>query len=77
MNTTSAAVLTVVVVGTGRFAEDKPFDPKLAIAAAALALSLAALSQANEPLASQFGTLILVGAVLRYGVSIGKKVQGK
>jgi hypothetical protein len=77
VNTTTGAVLTAVTVMAGRFAEDKPFDPKLAIAGAMLAVTLAALSQANEKLAGQFALLIFVGTLLRYGVSIGKKVSGK
>ena len=73
MNTTSSVVLTGVVVTAGRWAQGKGLTMHVVVGAGFLTIALAALSQVNEGLASQFGVLILVGAVLVYGVDIAKK----
>lgn len=67
MNPTTAAVATGVVVITGRWAKKEKFDVKIVLAVTFLALMLALLSEGNPKLGGQFGTLILVGAVLFYG----------
>lgn len=75
MDTTSAVVATGIVVFTGQWAkENEGPSIKLVVGGMVLALFLAAMSQSNEKLASQFATLILVGALLTYVIPITKKL---
>lgn len=75
MDTTSAVVATGVVVFAGQWAkENEGPSIKLVVGGMVLALFLAAMSQSNEKLASQFATLILVGALLTYVIPITKKL---
>jgi hypothetical protein len=75
MDTTSAVVATGVVVFAGQWAkEDEGPSIKLVVGGMVLAVFLAAMSQSNEKLASQFATLILVGALLTYVIPISKKL---
>lgn len=76
MDTTTAAVATGVVVAIGRWSQKKKFDSKVIVGTAVVALFLAILGSSNEKLASQFAVLILVAAVLTYGVDIGKSLGG-
>jgi hypothetical protein len=75
MDTTSAVVATGIVVFAGQWAkENEGPSIKLAVGGMVLAVFLAAMSQSNEKLASQFATLILVGALLTYVIPITKKL---
>lgn len=75
MDTTSAVVATGIVVFAGQWAkENEGPSIKLVVGGMVLALFLAAMSQSNEKLASQFATLILVGALLTYAIPITKKL---
>lgn len=73
MDTTNAAVLTGVVVTTGRWAENQKLEMRVVVGSAFLALGLAALSSVNDKLARNFGVLILVAAVFRYALPIIQK----
>lgn len=75
MDTTTAVFATGIVVFTGQWAKkDEGPSIKLVVGGMVLALILAGMSQANEKLASQFATLILVGALLMYVIPIAKKL---
>ena len=76
MDTTTSVVATGVVVSVGRWADEKEIAPKMFIGLGILAVFLAVFQAGNEKLAQQFGTLILVSAILIYGVPIGKAVGG-
>lgn len=70
MNTTNSAVLTGVVVTTGRWAEGKGVSIRVVTGAVILAVSLAVLGDVNSSFAEAMGALILVVAVMRYAVPI-------
>lgn len=74
MDTTTAAVTTGVVVAAGRWSQEKKVDAKIFVGTGIVAIFLAVIASNNEKLASQFAVLILVSAVLMYGVDIGKKI---
>jgi hypothetical protein len=71
MNTTTSMALTAGVVTVGRWAEGKTVSFRIVMGASFVALTLAAMSNGKSAkLASQMATLILVGAFLRYAISI-------
>lgn len=72
MNTTSAAVLTVLVVTGGQYAQGKTLSMKILIGLGVFAIGLAALSEVNAELGKAFGLLVLVTAVLMYARPIAK-----
>lgn len=75
LDTTTSVVATGIVVFTGQWAKkDEGPSIKLVVGGMVLAVMLSAMSQSNEKLASQFATLILVGALLTYVVPISKKL---
>lgn len=75
MDTTTAVVLTGVVVFTGQWAKKNEGPSiKLVVGGMVLAVMLSAMSQSNEKLASQFAVLILVTALLMYARPISKKL---
>lgn len=76
MNTTASVVLTGVVVGAGHIVREKKVPSKVFVGVGFLAIALAAMNEVNAELASQFAVLILVGAVLMYGVDIGNGLKG-
>lgn len=76
MNTTTSVVATGVVVTVGQWSQEKRLTMKVFVGIAALAIFLSIMESGNEKLAQQFGMLILVSAVLIYGVPIGKKLGG-
>lgn len=69
----SSAVLTGVVVTTGRWAEGKELSMKIVVGATFLAVSLSVLSEINPLLGGQFALLVLTVAVLRYALPILEK----
>lgn len=72
MNVGTSVVLTGVIVTAGQWAEDKSMKMKTFVGLGVLALSLAALSEADTKLAETFGALILVTALLYYARPIAK-----
>lgn len=75
MDTTTSAVLAVVIVTVGQWAEkDGKVSIKLVVGMMVLTLMLSALDSANEKLARQFAALILVSAVFTYAIPIFKKL---
>lgn len=75
MDTTSATVAAVLIVTVGQWAKKNgTVSIKLVVGMMVLVLMLSMLSSANEKLAKQFATLILVGAVFTYFVPIAKKL---
>lgn len=76
MDTTTSVVATGVVVTVGRWADEKKVEPRIFIGLGALAIFLAVFQSGNEKIAQQFALLILVTAVLLYGVPIGRKLGG-
>lgn len=76
MDTTTAMVATGLVVVVGRWADEKKFDSKAIVGVGATAIFLSLIAASNEKLASQFASLILVGAVLIYAIPIGEKLAG-
>lgn len=75
MSTTNSAVLTGVIVTTGRWAEGHSLDMRVIVGAGFLTLGLAALGSMNDNLARNMGVLILVAAVMRYMLPIITKTQ--
>jgi predicted membrane channel-forming protein YqfA (hemolysin III family) len=76
MDTTTSVITTGVVVTAGRWSQEKPVEMRIFIGMGILAIFLAVMQASNNKLAEQFATLILVSAVLIYGVPIGKKLGG-
>lgn len=76
MDTTTSVVATGLVVTVGRWADEKQIKMSMFVGFGAVAIFLAIMQDANEKLAAQFAALILVSAVLIYGVPIGKKLGG-
>lgn len=72
MNTTSSVVLTGLVVTAGQWSENKQVPIKTFVGVGVFAIFLAAIGEANALLAQQFGTLVLVTALLYYAIPIGK-----
>lgn len=76
MDTVTSVVATGAVVGVGRWSQEKEITPKMFIGLGILAAFFAVFESANEKIAKQFALLVLVSAVLLYGVDIGKKLGG-
>lgn len=74
MGPVDSAVLTGVVVSTGRWANGKSLDMRVFVGAAVFAVGLAVINSQNQRLASQFALLVLVAAVFAYGPAIVKKL---
>lgn len=74
MDTMTSVVATGVTVTIGRWSQEKPVEIKTFVGIAAFAIFLSVMQASNSKLAEQFGTLILVSAVLIYGIPIGKKL---
>lgn len=70
MDTSTSALLTGVIVTAGQWSNGKGVTARVILGSCFLALVLSVLSEANEKLAKQFGLVILVTAVLHYGVSV-------
>jgi hypothetical protein len=76
MDTTTSVVATGLVVGVGRWSQEKPVTIKMFVGLGATAIFLAVIAASDEGLASKFSLLLLISAVLYYGVPIGKKLGG-
>lgn len=76
MNTTTSVVLTGAIVTLGQWLESKKVTMKIWIGVGVMAVMLAVMAEADPKLASQFGLLVLLGAVLIYAVPIGNALKG-
>lgn len=76
MDTTTSVIATGLVVTVGRWSDEKKLDVKMFVGFGVLAVFFAVMQSANDKLAQQFALLVLVTAVLLYGVPIGKKIGG-
>lgn len=75
MDTTTAIVLTGIVVTTGQWAQtNKGPSIKIVVGAMVAGAFLATMSNANEALASKYAVAILVGATLTYAEPIAVKL---
>jgi hypothetical protein len=75
LDTTTAVVATGIVVFAGQWAKkDEGPSIKLVVGGTVLAVMLSVMSQADEKLASQFASLVLVAALLKYAIPIAKKL---
>ena len=72
MNTTTALASTAGIVVLGRWAEGDTVSFRIVMGASFVAFSLSVMEGSAETLAEQLAVLILVGAFLRYGISIIK-----
>jgi len=73
MNPTNAAVLTAVVVTTGRWSEGKTLDSRVVVGGVFLVVGFSVMGEISPELASSFAVLTLVAAALRYTLPIVKK----
>lgn len=76
MDITTSVAATGITVVAGQWSREKSIGIKQFFALGILAIFLAIMESENEKLAQQFAMLILVSAVLIYGVDIGKKLGG-
>ncbi len=76
MDATSGLVLTGAVVSVGRLAEGKGVDLRIWVGVVVCAYVLATVDGVRPKLASQISLLILVTAVLTYGLKIAQKLNG-
>lgn len=74
MGPVDSAVLTGVVVSTGRWAQGKHLDMKLFTGAAVFAIFLSVMNAQSPDLASKFALLVLVAAVFMYGIPVSQKL---
>jgi len=75
MDTTSSTVAACLIVVVGQWSKKNgEISIKLVVGMMFLVLMLSLLSSANEKLAKQFSTLILVGAIFTYFIPISKKL---
>lgn len=74
MTPLNSAVLTGLTVTLGRWAENRKLSIDVVIGVSVLAVFLSILDSTRTDLARAFGTLILVGAVLRYATSITRRL---
>lgn len=72
MDTTTSAVLSGVVVVGGQWSEGKGINAHSLLGAGFLAIGLSVLASINDELSRGFALLVLVGVLLRYGLSITK-----
>jgi len=74
MDVTTSAIATALTVTVGRWSQGKQLTMQMIFGFVILTIFLAVMQDANSKLAQQFALLILITAVLIYGVDIGKKV---
>lgn len=72
MKTVTTVVGTGGIVALSRWSNDKTIDARMVLGLSVLALGLAALTEANAPLAENLGTLVFVTALLLYGPTVVK-----
>lgn len=74
MTPLNSAVLTGLTVTLGLWSENKKLSINIVVGVTVLAVFLSVLESSRADLARAFGTLILVGAVLRYAIPITSKL---
>jgi|tagenome__1003787_1003787.scaffolds.fasta_scaffold20984420_10 hypothetical protein len=67
---TNTVFLTGAVVVVGRWAADEPLNVKIVTGGLFLALTLSAIGNANESFAALVADVLLVTAILSYGLPI-------
>lgn len=70
----STGVLTGTIVAAGTWAKGNDLQPHLIVAGAFLGVALVVFENVNAELAGKIGLLILMGALLSYGVPIAQAV---
>lgn len=74
MGVGSVVLLTGMVWIAGRWSEGKNLTEAFAVGAFFVILGLAFLNQMNDTFALTFAVLLLITAVIRYGLSISKGI---
>lgn len=74
MNPTSAAVGTGLIVTAGRWSEGQGIELRVVVGTTIVAVALSLLGEANAKFAGQFGLLLFIVALMRYGVPIADGV---
>lgn len=74
MGVGSVVLLTGMVWVAGRWSEGKNLTEAFAIGAFFVILGLSILNMMNDTLALTFAVLLLITAVIRYGISIGRGI---
>lgn len=72
----TALVATGIIVTLGQWSKNEKVSIKTFVGMGALIVFLAVMQDINSKLATQFAMLILVSAVLIYGVPVGRKIAG-
>lgn len=72
MNPTTAVVLTGAMTAAGQWADKKQITMRMVVGIGIYAIGLSVLAEADAKLASQFGLLVLIGAVFIYGPAVFK-----
>lgn len=75
MDATTSAVLTGTVVTVGRWSQGKGLEAKVVIGAGVFAIGLSAIASGQPEFAGKLGALVLVGALLTYGIPIAKALN--
>lgn len=74
IDTTTSVMATGIVVTVGRWSQEKKLEFRIFVGFGFLAIFMAVMQSGNEKLAQQFAALVLVAAVMYYGVPIGQKL---
>lgn len=72
IGTVTTVVGTAAVVALGQWSDDKKISVKFVVGTGIYAAALAILGEADAKLASQFGLLVFVTALLVYGPKTAK-----
>lgn len=74
MGAVATGALTGAIVTTGVWAKGNDLSPRYLVSGAFLAVGLIVFENINPELAGKFGALILLGALLSYGIPIANAV---
>ena len=72
----TSLIATGIIVTLGQWVKKEKVSMKTFLGMGALVVFLAVLQDINSKLATQFAMLILITAVLIYGVPVGQKIAG-
>lgn len=72
----TSVIATGLIVVLGQWVKSEEVSIKTFVGMGALIVFLAVMQDINSKLATQFAVLILVSAVLIYGVPVGQKIAG-
>jgi hypothetical protein len=76
MNPVTSVFLSGGVVALGHVVQGKSIPMRVFVGTGILAVGLSALAEGNAKFASQFGLLVLVGAIFMYAIPLGNAVKG-